>query len=364
MNRFRVMATLPLWFLLVAATGPSAIPLATATPAPTTPSPTPPPSPSPTPSPSPSPTPNPNAFLTLDVSSGTPETLIGVSGSGFIRNEAISLYWDQPNRVSGAVNADASGNFTWKVKPFPADPPGLHRLCASAPPSPCANFTLQVPTPTPSPSPTPSPEPTPSPTPIVAATPAPPPSSLSGLDLILKPPFVFLPIIGGAGLAIALMYWILSIVMRPRPQVLKSVTVGHLASRPDYSASFGTPPPLPAPAPPLPSAWDRPTHFPPAETVEVVPPLEDASVPIPPPLPALRTTPSPTGGEAGIPSNDPLLMAWADVLPSASSAPYDAAPDDAPRVPPPSPPAPPGTSPHGPETSAHDEPLDFPVPGD
>ena len=320
MNRFRVLATLPLWFLLVAL------------------------------GPSPSPTPNPNAFLTLDVSSGAPETLIGVSGSGFIPNEAISLYWDQPNRVSGAVNADASGNFTWKVKPFPADPPGLHRLCASAPPSPCANFTLQVPTPTPSPSPTPSPEPTPSPTPIVAATAAPPPSSLSGLDLILKPPFVFLPIIGGAGLAIALMYWILSIVMRPRPQVLKSVTVGHLASRPDYSASFGTPPPLPAPAPPLPSAWDLPSHAPVAEASGPVPPPPSAGSFAPATFPTSgEGTPPPAMGEANVLADDPLLLAWADVLPSASSAPYDATP----IVPPP-------------DTLAgdSDEPPDLPAPGD
>ena len=39
-----------------------------------------------------------------------------------------------------------------------------------------------------------------------------------------------------AGLALALGYWILTLLMRPRTQTLKSVTVAHVASRPDYSA--------------------------------------------------------------------------------------------------------------------------------
>lgn len=258
------------------------------TPPPTTP----PPSPSPTPPSSPSP--NPNAFLALDVTAGTPNTLITVTGSLFQPNQAVSLYWDQPNRVSGAANADASGNFTTQLKSFPGDPPGLHKLCASVAPNPCATFTLQAVAVTPSPEASPSPEPSPSTTPE-AATPARINSKLNGLEVILKPPFVILPIIGGVGLAIALMYWILSTVMRPREQTLKSVTVGHLASRPDYSAAFGAPPVAPAAVEPPPSAWADVPHTTVAAPSDAT--AEEAGLP-PPPAPDWT-------GE-GIAEDDPL----------------------------------------------------------
>lgn len=211
----------------------------------------------PTPSPSPIPT---NAFLSLDVTAGDPTTQITVNGGAFLPNESMTLIWDPPNnKVAGGAVADGSGNFTTHVKPFSGDPPGLHHLCASVPPNPCATFTLQAvavtPTPEASPSPSPDTSPSPSPSPTDTASPTPVAATLSGIDLMLKPPFVILPIIAGAGLAIALIYWILSIVMRPRQKPLKSVAVAHLASRPDYAAGFGTPPPLPAPAAPPPSAW-------------------------------------------------------------------------------------------------------------
>jgi hypothetical protein len=271
----------------------------------------------------------------------------------------MSLYWDQPTRVSGATNADAKGNFTWKVKPFPGDASGVHKLCASAPPSPCANFTLQAPTPTPSPDPSPSPDPTPSASPIPLISPAPAAERLNGFDVMLRPPFVILPIIGVVGLAIALIYWVLSIVMRPKPQMLKSVTVGHLASRPDYSAGFGTPPPVPAPAPPLPSAWPdlpRPSpvvEVPPAETVVETPQAEIAEA-VPPPtyIPTPSAAAEWTGEASGEP--DPLLAAWAEVLPP-TSAPADAGPAEH------------GESPPKGDTKQqrpHDDPLDFPEPGE
>lgn len=270
--------------------------------------------------------------------------MITVNGSGFLPNEAISLYWDQSTRVSGATNADRTGNFTTKVRAFPGDAPGVHRLCASAPPSPCANFTLQAPTPTPSPDASPSPEPSPSPTPVGVASPARIAERLNGLDLMLKPPFVILPIIGGVGLAIALIYWVLSVVLRPRPQLLKSVTVGHLASRPDYSAGFGTPPPAPAPAPSLPSAWpDQPQ---PSPAVEMG--AEDT---------AQEAPPAGNGAEApleNILGDDPLLLAWADVLPPSTPA-SEAAQSEAAEGPP--------NDETKPQVS-HDEPPDFPEPGD
>jgi len=252
----------------------------------------------PPPSPSPVPTPTPvNAFLSLDVTSGDVNTAITVNGSAFLPNQSTSLYWDQPNKIAGASNADANGNFTTRVKPFATDAPGVHRLCASVQPNPCASFTLQAAATSPTPA-SPSPEPSPSPTesPSPDASPTPVAATLSGFDLMTKPPFVFLPIIGGLGLAIALGYWILSLLMRPKQQTLKSVAVAHLASRPDYSAGFGASPAAPAPTAPVPSAWadvipPQPPQPPPAPEPE--PPLPEPE----PPHPELSAAPPPSAPE-------------------------------------------------------------------
>jgi len=272
--------------------------------------------PTPTPSPSPIPT---NAFLSLDVTAGDPNTQITVNGGAFLPNESMTLIWDPPNnKVAGGAVADASGNFTTHVKPFTGDPPGLHHLCASVPPNPCASFTLQAVavTPTPQPSPTPSPDTSPSPTasPTDTASPTPVAATLNGIDLMLKPPFVILPIIGGAGLAIALVYWILSIVMRPRQRQLKSVAVAHLASRPDYSAGFGTPPPAPAPSAPPPSAW-----------ADVAPPAP----PSPDPTEAEAEAPPPVAAEAAEAAPEEPPVSPAEAEPPV----LDAAPDEPPDLP-------------------------------
>ena len=235
-----------------------------------------------------------NAFLSLDITAGDATTQITVNGGAFLANEAMTLYWDAPNKVAGGANADGSGNFTTLVKPFSGDSPGTHRLCASVPPNPCATFTLQAPaaSPTPQTSPSPDTSPSPSPTasPIDTASPTPIAATTSGFDLMLKPPFVILPIIAGLGLAIALIYWILSLVMRPRQQVLKSVAVAHLASRPDYAAAFGAPPPEPAAPAPPPSAWSdalppAPAQAPPAPLASPSePPADVQAAPEEPPV--------------------------------------------------------------------------------
>jgi hypothetical protein len=265
------------------------------------------------PPPSPNPTPTPvNAFISLDVTAGPPDTAITVNGSAFLANESTSLYWDVPTKVAGASNADANGNFTTKVKPFAGDAPGVHKLCASVQPNPCANFNLQAATASPSASPSASasPDTSPSPTagPSESPSPTPAAATISGLDVMMKPPFVILPIIAAAGFAIALGYWILSLVMRPRQQTLKSVTVAHVASRPDYSAGFGTPPPTPAPAVAEPSAWTEPvaTHPPPAppavEPVETSP-LDAAPLDAAPPETAPPETAPPPDVEDVMPAS-------------------------------------------------------------
>jgi len=293
-------------------------------------------SPCPTPTPTPSPTPIPvNAFLSLDVTSGDLNTAITVNGSAFNPNQSTSLYWDQPNKIAGASNADANGNFTTRVKPFATDAPGVHRLCASVLPNPCASFTLLAAATSPTPSPSPSPSPSASPTDSASpdASPTPVAATISGFDVLTKPPFVILPIIGGLGIAIALGYWILSLVMRPKEQVLKSVAVAHLASRPDYSAGFGAAPAAPAPPPPTPSAWD--------DVAPAQPPPPSSSAPEPEPPP-----PEPSAW-ADVAAAQPEPSAWADVAPAQPEPPPPAAEPELPEIP-----------------ASPDEPPDLPEPGE
>jgi len=247
MRFLRVLVVVPLWLLLTAE-GPS-------------PSPSPADTPSPSPSPSPQPTPV-NAFLSLDVTQGPNTTVINVTGGQFLPNQQVTLYWDAPSKVAGTATADTNGSFNTRVKPNSADKPGVHKLCASGSTA-CANFALLAATPTPSPSPTPeespSPSPEESPTPNLIATPARTNSStINGLDVITRPPFVFLPLFGAAALLLSLAYWAFAALRRPRKLApMPAAAVVHRATRPDYSAGFGAPPPRPA-DPSQVSAWDEP----------------------------------------------------------------------------------------------------------
>jgi len=64
-------------------------------------------------------------------------------------------------------------------------------------------------------------------------------SGRGGLDVITRPPFVFLPIIGLLALLAAIAYWLLMRV--DRAPVLPAATVVHRSARPDFG---------PAPSPP------------------------------------------------------------------------------------------------------------------
>jgi len=246
---------------------------------------------SPCPTPSPTPTPI-YAFLSLDVTSGDSTTVINVQGGQFLPNQQVTLFWDQPSKVGGSATADGNGNFNTRVKPFPGDLPGVRKLCASVQPNPCANFSLTAPATSPSPSASPSVSPSPSASPETGATTTPSPTpvgaTLNGFDIISRPPFVFLPIFGGIAIGISLLYWALSAIRRPRqPAALPSAAVMHRASRPDYSAGFGTPPPAPANEPTPPSAWDEamprsrpPAAAPPEVTPEPEPPAAEPPAPV------------------------------------------------------------------------------------
>ena len=290
MTVLKVLATLPLWFLIVAADNPSpvATPSAASTP---TASPAPSPSPSPLPpSPSPIPTPTPvNAYLTLDVSAGGANTAVSVSGNSFLPGEQMSLFWDAPNKVIGSATADGNGNFSGvKVKPFAGDPPGLHKICASVPPVPCAQFELQgSPTPTPSAPPSPSESPSPnasaspteSPTPTPVVLPA--AADTNNLDVLFQPPFIFLPFIAALGLIGAIAYWVLGTLAR-RPRALPSASIVHRSVRPE--AGLRGIEYMPPPAPP--TASPAPPMTPPAP-----PPADDYQPPWPAPNPPIEDPP-------------------------------------------------------------------------
>jgi hypothetical protein len=289
MRSLRVLVFLPLWLLLTAEASPSPSPAETTA------------SPSPSPAPSPSPLPTPvNAFLSLDVTAGPPSTVINVSGGQFLPNQQMNLYWDTAGHVAGAATADANGSFNTRVKPYAGDKPGVHKLCASVLPKPCANFAVQAATPTPSPTPdeSPSPLPSPSPTsnPALVATPARTNSSLNGFDVISRPPFVFLPIFGIGALLLALAYWAFSAMRRPRRLApMPTAAVVHRATRPDYSAAFGTAPARPA-ATPQQSAWDEPvrgggTPSPATPRMPATPPQASPSWQAPSSLPAPDESP-------------------------------------------------------------------------
>lgn len=306
-------------------------------------------SPCPTP-----PTPTPTlAFITLDVTSGDPTTLITVNGGAFLANEQMTLYWDTTDKVGGGANADASGNFTTHVKPFAGDSPGVHKLCASVQPYPCANFTLVAATASPSPSPSESPSPDQSPTPTSTASGAgistPDSTTLNGFDVISKPPFVFLPIVGVLAILLALGYWVMTTVRRQPQLKIPATAVVHRATRPDYSAGFGSPPSTPTLAPSDPSAW---ADVLPVAGATVLPPAE-------PPTPAAEpdTAALPPVVEPGAEPPAPVESVEPDVAAPAPADELAAEPGDLPPVDWDLP----STGGH---TASADEPPDFPEPGD
>jgi len=231
-----------------------------------------------------------NAYISLNVTAGGPNTDILVSGGQFLAGESMSLYWDSPSKIVGSATADGRGNFSnVKVRPFAGEKPGLHHICASVTPQPCAQFQLESsPTPTPSAAATPSESPSPdqSPTPSQSPTPIPiPAASTNGLDLILKPPLVFLPLAGLAGLVAAVGWWLFTVFPRQQ-RTLPSAAVSHRSTRPTWGAAppevapahegprpaWPTAPPLPAqphhPEPPrsshaeFPEGTDQRPHWP------------------------------------------------------------------------------------------------------
>jgi hypothetical protein len=216
-----------------------------------------------------------NAYLTLDLSVGGANQQISVSGNQFLANEPMTLYWDVPNKVIGSAIAGPDGNFSGvKVKPFAGDPPGLHKICASVPPVPCAQFELQgTPTPTPSAPSSPSPSPsasagaTESPTPTATPLAIPAGSDTNNLDVLFQPPFIFLPFIAALGLVGAIAYWVFGTVAR-RPRVLPAASIVHRSVRPETGVPGIEFVPPAAPTPELPPLDVEPPWPSPNPTIE------------------------------------------------------------------------------------------------
>ena len=274
------------------------------------------------------------ATIGLEPTAGGPSTSITATGDSFLKNESITLYWDTTSHVAGSVVSDGNGAFIKVIKPFQGDKPKVHKLCANVLPRPCASFALQGP-PTPTPHVSPSPVDTSTPTPAVTETPQAsgvrPGGGISGLDIITRPPFVFLPILGILGVLGVLAYWWLS--RRRQVPPTSAATVVHRATRPDYMAPFPTAATTPAaPPPPVqPSAWDAPVQSaPPAQPYAppaVQPPPAQPYVPtpyVPPPVPP-QAPPPPAP-----PAAPPRAAEW----PAPQNPP--AAPDEPPDLPQPS----------------------------
>ena len=242
-----------------------------------------------------------NATIGLLPSAGRASASITVTGQLFLKNESITLYWDIPTHVAATVVTDDNGAFTKVVKPHQGDKPGKHVLWANVPPKPHANFNLQAaPSPSPQTTPTPGESPSPSPTSNESPRASGPRTGggggINGLDIITRPPFVFLPIIGILGLIGVLAYWALSARRRPMPPAAASVV--HHASRPDYMATFPTPAQAPPAAPPAAAPYppaQYPQGFEPPAPAPAAPPPATAAPPpaAPPPVPPAFVPPRP-----------------------------------------------------------------------
>lgn len=296
------------------------------------------------------------ATIGLDPTAGGSTTSITATGQNFLKNESLTLYWDTSAHGVAAVVTDDNGAFTKVVTPFAGDKPAVHKLCASVQPKPCASFTLHgAPTPTPTPPASPTDiSPSSSPTNTSQASGVRPGGGgISGLDIITRPPFVFLPIIGILGLLGVLAYWLLSGRGRRRPMApTPAATVTHMATRPDIAPFPPTTqpsawPPAGAPSVPTPqhpagqAAWEQPVQGPPPQPqIPPTAPLPPPAAPQPAP-PQLPVAPPPTAAP-------PASVQW----------PQPPAPPAVPPSAPVEPPEPP-TWP-----SAPDEPPDLPEPSD
>jgi hypothetical protein len=201
------------------------------------------------------------------------------SGNGLDANQILAVLFDSNHLAD--VNTDGSGNFTIQLA-IPDNATGAsHQVCVNeANGSVCSGFTLEAApasTPTPTDTASPSPSPSPSASPIAVAAPL---GGSSPLALLIKPPFVFLPIIA----AIALLAFLGLYLWRVRPAPsIGEVTILHKAPtvRVYESQPDAAPPPSPPPAPIVYESPSGPASTPPPAP----PPAAPSGADVPPELP-------------------------------------------------------------------------------
>ena len=206
--------------------------------------------------PPPTPIPTPRGSIFLNPGSATPTTKVTLSGSGLDPSTSLPVLFDG-NRVID-VNADGSGNFTAQLTVPDAAPAGTHQVCVSeSNGNVCSAFTVEAApasTPTPSASPTVSPNPSPSDGLITIAS---NPGASSPMALLIKPPFVFLPIIAAIALLAFLGIYLWRVRQTPP---ISEVTILHKAPEPRAHGLDAVPPPTPAPPPPAaPIVYESPS---------------------------------------------------------------------------------------------------------
>jgi len=202
------------------------------------------------------------------------------SASGLDPNQNLAVLFD--GNPLGSIDTDGSGNATIQLAVPDSAPVGNHQVCVrESNGNVCSGFTVEA-APSPTDSASPSPSPSPSSTASAPAAAAPQGGGSSPLALLIRPPFVFLPIIA----AIALLAFLALYLWRARPAPpIGEVTVLHRAPPPRAYQPQPAQPPAPpaAPAPP-PVVYETPTGPAPA------PPAARPSVPpsgadVPPDLP-------------------------------------------------------------------------------
>ena len=229
----------------------------------------------------PTPIPTPRGSIFLNPGSATPATRVTFSGSGLDANQILAVLFDGAH-VSD-INTDGGGNFTIQLVIPDNAPAGNHQICiGESNGNVCSGFTVEAApaaTPTPTDTASPSPSPSASPSPVTAAAAG--GGGSSPLALLLRPPFVFLPIIA----AIALLTFLGLYLWRVRPTPpIGEVTILHKAPAPRlYEQQPAAPPPPPAPAPP-PVVYESPAN-PPSTPPPARPPAPPSGADVPPDLP-------------------------------------------------------------------------------
>jgi hypothetical protein len=231
------------------------------------------------------PVPTPQGSVFLNPSSAPPASRVTFSGDGLPISTQLAVVMDGNHLAD--ISTDGNGAFTFDLA-IPDDATGVnHQICVVENyGNVCTGFTLEA-TPNAAPSPTDTATTTASPSP--SGSPAAPVGTpragdgTSPLALLIKPPFVYLPIIAAIGLLLFLALYLWR--ARPTPPI-GEVTILHKAPPPRvYEPQPDLPPTARAAAPPPPPVvYESPTGPAPASP-PAKPPAPTSGADVPPDLP-------------------------------------------------------------------------------